>query len=602
MCREDADRGEDVQAVDGSKFCCKQKEQCGWRLFSPSAYVLPADNLPPLTEPLDIGNCVVEGKSLTDITDIALADMAKRKAVLETTRTEATAELEASAHAYLELLESHGLALDETNKIQKNEKLHNFFTQIKELLVKEGSAVTVATKGEKRRMLVIGDIHASLYSLISILQVSITSMQKDITDLKMVEGSRFMPCDERIHYAFLGDYVDRGEHGLEVVMLLLSYKALCPLGITLLAGNHEAQEINEAYGFFSEVESKLDDPYFVLINQVFSNLPVLAVLEGYALAMHGGIGPWFYKRCQRIKTGDFRPCMQKNEGLWPDILDELTWSDPDPHLLHNSFEESNRGRGVLYSNSAAEKFLNATGLQVILRGHEELLDGIRNSGKVTTVFSAADYCGSFRDLQHGRPPWLSKGCRSTGRGNKAGFLEIHAATSLSDFMTFQTTLSGEDARTKAADAQGIPASNASFMQTGLAELHHMNSYTETIAYTRQRLKAACPKLQASELESFKEARMDFKEEVLETGSGNRSMEDLAFWKAQSDFEEIGEAFVGRAATMKNLCSVMKDDMAVETSLLQWMPLSQPRRQLLEDEIDFQIASRGLVPELMTDET
>ncbi|KAL0370237.1 UNVERIFIED_CONTAM: Serine/threonine-protein phosphatase BSL3 [Sesamum angustifolium] len=52
-----------------------------------------------------------------------------------------------------------------------------------------------------------------------------------------------------IDYLFLGDYVDRGQHSLETITLLLALKVEHPHQIHLIRGNHEAADINALFGF-----------------------------------------------------------------------------------------------------------------------------------------------------------------------------------------------------------------------------------------------------------------------------------------------------------------------------------------------------------------
>ncbi|KEG14344.1 protein phosphatase [Trypanosoma grayi] len=98
---------------------------------------------------------------------------------------------------------------------------------------------------------------------------------------------------------FLGDYVDRGPHDVEVVLYLLAWYSVCPDKVILLRGNHEDEEVNgdvESYGdlsfrikcqkFFGEKDG---ETFWRRVNDVFSTLPVIAVINDTILACHGGI-------------------------------------------------------------------------------------------------------------------------------------------------------------------------------------------------------------------------------------------------------------------------------------------------------------------------
>ena len=101
---------------------------------------------------------------------------------------------------------------------------------------------------------------------------------------------------EYYDYLFLGDYVDRGNHSLETICLLMALKIRFPEKIHLLRGNHEDRFINTAFGFAEECSNRLgEDPAeadscFNKINDFFDMLPLCAVIEDRIVCLHGGIG------------------------------------------------------------------------------------------------------------------------------------------------------------------------------------------------------------------------------------------------------------------------------------------------------------------------
>ena len=77
---------------------------------------------------------------------------------------------------------------------------------------------------------VIGDIHGNLEVLLT--------MEKTLWKQMPVVGANFL---------FLGDYVDRGQWGLECTLNLMAFKILCPNKVTMLRGNHEVRSLQKHY-------------------------------------------------------------------------------------------------------------------------------------------------------------------------------------------------------------------------------------------------------------------------------------------------------------------------------------------------------------------
>lgn len=97
----------------------------------------------------------------------------------------------------------------------------------------------------------------------------------------------------------MGDYVDRGSHSLETILLLFALKVMYPTQIHLIRGNHEDRCINENFGFLEECSIRLDQnsednfSIFNWINDIFDYLPLVGVVDGKILCVHGGIGANF---------------------------------------------------------------------------------------------------------------------------------------------------------------------------------------------------------------------------------------------------------------------------------------------------------------------
>ena len=95
------------------------------------------------------------------------------------------------------------------------------------------------------------------------------------------------------NYLFLGDYVDRGHHGLKLFLFLLALKVKFPTNITLLRGNHESRKLNKLYGLYDETMQKYNASVLVwrYCTEVFDYLSLAAVIGGDYFCVQGGLSP-----------------------------------------------------------------------------------------------------------------------------------------------------------------------------------------------------------------------------------------------------------------------------------------------------------------------
>lgn len=120
-------------------------------------------------------------------------------------------------------------------------------------------------------IVIVGDIHGQYYDLCHMLEKA---------------GP---PSD--MNYLFLGDYVDRGIYGVEVLLLLFAIKINYPKNVVLLRGNHESRNMTENFTFRQEAIQRYDMEMYNLFMEVFDAMPLSCIVDGKYFAMHGGISP-----------------------------------------------------------------------------------------------------------------------------------------------------------------------------------------------------------------------------------------------------------------------------------------------------------------------
>ncbi|RNC31301.1 serine/threonine-protein phosphatase PP1 beta, partial [Trypanosoma cruzi] len=208
-----------------------------------------------------------------------------------------------------------------------------------------------------------------------------------INDLVEIFRAGGMPPTSR--YLFLGDYVDRGKYGTEVISVLLGLKVLHPDKMYVLRGNHESESICRIYGFFDEVKRRFSVKLFKEFTDVFNCLPIAALIEEIALCMHGGLSPELRNLNQINQIR--RPLVVPDAGLACDIL----WSDPEENSC--GWMQSQRGVSYTFGEDVVRRACENLKIDVVLRAHQVVDNGYAffAERRLVTIFSASNYCGEF---------------------------------------------------------------------------------------------------------------------------------------------------------------------------------------------------------------
>ncbi|OMJ71377.1 hypothetical protein SteCoe_30439 [Stentor coeruleus] len=235
----------------------------------------------------------------------------------------------------------------------------------------------------KDPVVIVGDLHGQFYDLLKILEVG---------------GD-----PEKTKYLFLGDYVDRGNFSLEIIMLLYALKINYPNTFYLIRGNHETRQMTSHFNFRQEVLYKHDLETYELIMESFDALPLACIVNNKFLSVHGGISTSLFHLKDITNLNRF--IEPPNEGLLCDLL----WSDPADNpsgVLPECFMPNTaRSCSVIYGFKATRIFLKNNSLAGIIRAHEAQMEGFKmhkwngpnKFPTVLTIFSAPNYCGTYNN-------------------------------------------------------------------------------------------------------------------------------------------------------------------------------------------------------------
>ena len=319
-------------------------------------------------------------------------------------------DLEALSALYMRLIQD---AISQLNSdfsalnlkiLQNNENIRNVIHTFED--GKTAAGIVILNKG--CTCYVVGDIHSDDLSLKAVLEKT-----------HFYEKVYF---DEPFRLVFLGDYVDRGNAHLKTMERILLLKILFPEQVYLLRGNHDGGKLNPE-GVISlpyRIPEK-DDPMFyfpryleklVALNasvnpamiasylDFFDQLPYIAFISlGSVMieCVHGGLPkpmvyPMLNDTLENAYHFDYLKCLAdltQYDGLdnvGSTICENIMWSDP---IRPEDTLDINRKR-FNYTQEQFEIYKSKFGIDIMLRGHEVVEDGIRPhfEKQVFTLFSS----------------------------------------------------------------------------------------------------------------------------------------------------------------------------------------------------------------------
>eukprot|EP01029_Cantina_marsupialis_P027812 TRINITY_DN774033_c0_g1_i1.p1 TRINITY_DN774033_c0_g1~~TRINITY_DN774033_c0_g1_i1.p1 ORF type:complete len:845 (-),score=296.42 TRINITY_DN774033_c0_g1_i1:323-2857(-) len=242
------------------------------------------------------------------------------------------------------------------------------------------------------KLTVVGDTHGQLQDLFSIFTMN------------------GLPSKTN-QYLFNGDFVDRGECGVEVFLTIVSFYLLYPGCVFLNRGNHESRAQNSWMGFEDEVLNKFDDleskqqaPFILdYFQQCFDCLPLGAVVAGKIFVVHGGLfgSDINLKHIDSIKRKREIPI--ESTSFEDRLFEDLLWSDPRPTANFpkpfRGARRSDRGAGVEFGSDVTTRFCSLNSIALVIRSHECVQDGyeVLHDGRLITIFSASRYCGTMNN-------------------------------------------------------------------------------------------------------------------------------------------------------------------------------------------------------------
>lgn len=284
-------------------------------------------------------------------------------------------------------------------KLYKEQYNHNFsnswiipdefkFSNFEEV-ISRGDPVFVQVVDIKQhpegKIVIIGDIHSSFHSLWEILD-RLMNVEKIFESDKMI-------LKKHNYIFFLGDMIDRGPYGVEVLYFVFKLKLLNFDSVFIINGNHEDKTTYEDFGFGYEMEQQFNDANYTKFVDVFLKyLPSAIYLKndfGQIFHMsHGAFDMRFAGFNESNETYNPNNNLQKllksdkfkfalvdfedgNNFKWGDKVGTLKKKDG----TNGWYEPSHRGQGIGYFYfRLIDVYTTKHNIESVFTGHQDYIN------------------------------------------------------------------------------------------------------------------------------------------------------------------------------------------------------------------------------------
>lgn len=252
----------------------------------------------------------------------------------------------------------------------ENDIIENYIHTVDFKIMHDGGFVYKLKTTNK--LVIFGDLHGSYHSFFRNL---LRLQKKGIIDMNNFK------INSEYTLIFLGDIIDRGNYGLEILTTLVKFfvvnnkdKEINDWKIYINRGNHEQSNVYEKYGFSAELEKKINNEYYESIYIFLSLMSTALIIEknqDILWLCHGGFALF---DCVHGYTSEISYVERKIAG----------------QIRNNDFgggvkDKNYKYRGNIITSNEVKTF----GASFIIRGHQ---DSITSASLLSDVISPPDKC------------------------------------------------------------------------------------------------------------------------------------------------------------------------------------------------------------------